>query len=163
MEAPVDQSSGLRSSTPAASAPPNCAPCNDDYRTGGRCTVRTKRSTSPRNIRRGGKPVRPHPRRLPEGDHRRPEPSPPAVPADPQPLGGGATPRWPPWRPSWPCSAAGSPVRTPELGSVPTGSSYEQVTQHRYSGRVLPTSRSRRRRCWASGMARDSRVQKVEE
>ena len=27
--------------------PPGCAPCNDDYRTGERCTVRTGRSTSP--------------------------------------------------------------------------------------------------------------------
>ena len=41
-------SSGWKRNSPAASAPPNSAPCNDDYRTGELSMVRTRRSTSPR-------------------------------------------------------------------------------------------------------------------
>ena len=49
-------SNGWRSGTLAASAPRSCAPCNDDYRTGERSTVQTRKSTSPRSIPRAGRP-----------------------------------------------------------------------------------------------------------
>ena len=54
-------STGWPSSIPAGSAHPSCAPCNDDYSPsadsgGGRCTGRIRRCTSPRCIRRVGKP-----------------------------------------------------------------------------------------------------------
>ena len=41
--------------TPAGSAPPSSAPCNADYRTGERSTVRIRRSTSPRSIHLAGR------------------------------------------------------------------------------------------------------------
>ena len=44
------------SSIPGGSAHPSCAPCNDDCRIGGRCMVRIRRCTSPRCIRRDGRP-----------------------------------------------------------------------------------------------------------
>ena len=46
-------SSGWPNSIPANSATPSCAPCNDDYRTGERCTVQIGKCTFPRCILRG--------------------------------------------------------------------------------------------------------------
>ena len=44
------------SSIPGGSAHPSCGRCNDAYRIGGRCMVRIRRCTSPRCIRRDGRP-----------------------------------------------------------------------------------------------------------
>ena len=41
---------------PGGSAPLSSAPCNDDYRTGGHCTSRTRTSTSRRSIHRAARP-----------------------------------------------------------------------------------------------------------
>ena len=49
-------SSGWRSVSQAGSAPHSSAPCNDDYRTGGSCTDRSRRSTSPRSTHRAERP-----------------------------------------------------------------------------------------------------------
>ena len=72
------------SSIPGGSARPSCAPCNDDCRPladsgGGRCMVRIRRCTSPRCIRRDGRPSSTHPLRGTQGDYRRPVLPPPAV------------------------------------------------------------------------------------
>ena len=91
-----------RASIPGGSARPSCARCNDDYRIGGRCMVRIGGVLPPGASAGTRSPVRLHPLRGTQGDHRGTVLPPPAVPADTQPLGMAL--RWsPPARPSWRC------------------------------------------------------------
>ena len=64
-----------------------CAPCNDDCRIGGAAMGRMGRLLPPGASAGTGGPVRLHPLRGTQGDHRRTVLPPPAVPADTQPLG----------------------------------------------------------------------------